>query len=263
MTLSTSLLNRNAVICGASTGIGREIALAMSTQNATVFLIARSQDKLQQLADECKALGNGTAYFATCDLEDADAVRAVAHEALTQLGEVHILVNNSGGPPGGPILDADIEDFLKPMRRHLFAAHEMVKALSPSMASVKYGRILNVISTSVKEPIAGLGVSNTVRGAVASWAKTLSKELPPEITINNLLPGFTATDRLDSLKATVAERQGVAAEDVAAQWLATVPAQRLGDPRELAALATFLASPAGAYVRGQSIAVDGGRLNSI
>jgi 3-oxoacyl-[acyl-carrier protein] reductase len=131
------------------------------------------------------------------------------------------------------------------------------------MASVKYGRILNVISTSVKEPIAGLGVSNTVRGAVASWAKTLSKELPPEITINNLLPGFTATDRLDSLKATVAERQGVAAEDVAAQWLATVPAQRLGDPRELAALATFLASPAGAYVRGQSIAVDGGRLNSI
>jgi 3-oxoacyl-[acyl-carrier protein] reductase len=263
MTLSTSLLNRNAVICGASTGIGREISLAMSAQGANVFLIARSQDKLEALADECKSVGAANAHFATCDLEDADAVGAVAAKALGKFAAVHILVNNSGGPPGGPILDADIEDFLKPMRRHLFAAHELVKALSPSMASEKYGRIINVISISVKEPIAGLGVSNTVRGAVASWAKTLSKELPAEITINNLLPGFTATDRLDSLKSTVAERHGISADDVAAQWLATVPAQRLGDPRELAALAAFLASPAGAYVRGQSIAVDGGRLNSI
>ncbi|MCX8266569.1 MAG: SDR family NAD(P)-dependent oxidoreductase, partial [Planctomycetota bacterium] len=166
MTLSTSLQNRNAVICGASTGIGREIALAMSAQGANVFLIARSHDKLESLSTECKSAGAGSAHFATCDLEDADAVRAVAAQALGEFGAVHILVNNSGGPPGGPLLDADIEDFLKPMRRHLFAAHEFVKAFSPSMASEKYGRIINIISTSVKEPIAGLGVSNTVRGAV-------------------------------------------------------------------------------------------------
>ena len=263
MTLSTSLQNRNAVICGASTGIGREIALAMSAQGANVFLIARSHDKLESLSAECKSAGAGSAHFATCDLEDADAVRAVAAQALGEFGAVHILVNNSGGPPGGPLLDADIEDFLKPMRRHLFAAHEFVKALSSSMVSEKYGRIINIISTSVKEPIAGLGVSNTVRGAVASWAKTLSKELPADVTINNLLPGFTATDRLDSLQSSVAERRGISVDDVASQWLATIPAQRLGDPREIAALAAFLASPAGAYVRGQSIAVDGGRLNSI
>ena len=131
------------------------------------------------------------------------------------------------------------------------------------MKAAGYGRILNVISTSVKEPIAGLGVSNTVRGAMASWAKTLSKELPPGITINNLLPGFTATDRLESLKSTVAGRQGISESDVEANWMATVPEGRLGDPRELAALAAFLASPAGAFIRGQSIAVDGGRLNSI
>ncbi|MBC8371896.1 MAG: SDR family oxidoreductase [Planctomycetes bacterium] len=263
MTLSNSLDQRNAVICGASTGIGREIALAMAAQGANVFLIARSHEKLEALSKDCIALSKGTAHFATCDLEDTDAVHQVVAQILSELPEVHILVNNSGGPPGGPLLEASIDDFLKPMRRHLFAAHEIVKALSPSMAKARYGRIINVISTSVKEPIAGLGVSNTVRGAVASWSKTLSKELPADITINNLLPGFTATDRLDSLKTTVAQRRGISADDVAEQWLATIPAQRLGDPRELAALAAFLASPAGGYVRGQSIAVDGGRLNSI
>ncbi|MDP6963014.1 MAG: SDR family oxidoreductase [Planctomycetota bacterium] len=263
MTLSTSLENRNAVICGASAGIGREIALAMASQQAGVFLIARSEDKLQQLAAECLAAGAASAQFANCDLEDLDAVRGVAAQALASFGGVHILVNNSGGPPGGPILGAQIEDFLKPLHRHLFASHEMVKALLPSMEEQAYGRIINVISTSVKEPIAGLGVSNTVRGAVASWAKTLSKELPACVTINNLLPGFTATDRLDSLKSAVAERRGISDEDVASEWMASVPAKRLGDPRELAALAAFLSSPAGAYVRGQSIAVDGGRLNSI
>ena len=187
----------------------------------------------------------------------------MAEAILAEQPTVHILVNNSGGPPGGPILDASIEDFLAPLRRHLFAAHLLVQRFAPTMEAAEYGRILNIISTSVKEPIAGLGVSNTVRGAVASWAKTLSKELAATTTINNLLPGFTATDRLDSLKETVAGRQGIEAQQVEDNWLATVPAARLGDPREMAALAAFLASPAGAYVRGQSIAVDGGRLNGI
>lgn len=262
MTLSTSLKGRHALVCGASTGIGREVALAFAAAGAGLSLLARDEQRLAQLADACQQAGAPRAGVFACDLEDPAQVDAAVAAVLAE-GEVQVLVNNSGGPPGGPILQAEEEDFLKPLRRHLFAGHRLVKACLPGMESAGYGRILNIISTSVKEPIAGLGVSNTVRGAVASWAKTLSKELPSGITINNLLPGFTATDRLSSLRGSVADRQGIAEDQVEANWLASVPEGRLGDPRELAALAAFLASPAGAYVRGQSIAVDGGRLNSI
>lgn len=263
MTLSQSLQNRHALICGASSGIGREIALAMAAQGAQLSFFARSADKLSQLAKECVAAGASAAKGYSVDLEDPKALADATAAMLQHAGPVHILVNNSGGPPGGPLLQASVDDFLAPMKRHLFAAHYLVQQLAPGMEKEGYGRILNIISTSVKEPIAGLGVSNTVRGAVASWAKTLSKELPTSVTINNLLPGFTATDRLDSLRETVAGRQGISADQVEANWLSTVPAGRLGDPQELAALAAFLASPAGAFVRGQSIAVDGGRLNGI
>jgi 3-oxoacyl-[acyl-carrier protein] reductase len=263
MTLSTSLDGRHALVCGASSGIGREVALAMAAAGASLSLLARSTDKLAASAEACSTAGAAAVACYAVDLEDRLGLAAAADEVVAAGGAVHILVNNSGGPPGGPLLDACDEDFLKPLSRHLFAAHYLVQRLVGGMKAAGYGRILNIISTSVKEPIPGLGVSNTVRGAVASWAKTLAKELPPGITINNLLPGFTATDRLESLKGTVAGRQGISADDVEANWLATVPEGRLGDPRELAALAAFLASPAGAFVRGQSIAVDGGRLNSI
>lgn len=263
MSLSQSLSGLHAVVCGASSGIGREIALAMAAQGASLSLVARSADKLADLTQACLDAGAEAAKAVPADLEDASAVQAAADSILADHPTVHILVNNSGGPPGGPILEAEIDAFLAPLRRHLFAAHLLVQRFAPTMEAAGYGRILNIISTSVKEPIAGLGVSNTVRGAVASWAKTLAKELAATTTINNLLPGFTATDRLDSLKQTVAGRQGIEAQQVEDNWLATVPAGRLGDPREMAALAAFLASPAGAYVRGQSIAVDGGRLNGI
>ena len=263
MTLSQSLQGRHALVCGASSGIGREIALAMAAQGARLSFFARSADKLTTLAEECLVAGAGTAEGFSVDLENHDALAVATADMLNQAGPVHVLINNSGGPPGGLLLSATTDDFLAPLRRHLFAAHFLVQQLAPGMESEGYGRILNIISTSVKEPIAGLGVSNTVRGAVASWAKTLSKELPACITINNLLPGFTATNRLESLRETVAGRQGISGDQVEANWLATVPAGRLGDPQELAALAAFLASPAGAFVRGQSIAVDGGRLNGI
>jgi 3-oxoacyl-[acyl-carrier protein] reductase len=253
MSLSTSLDEHHALVCGASGGLGRETALALATAGARVSLMARSKERLDAVADACRAAGAPQAEVHAVDLEDRAALeRAV--DKVQASGAVHILINNSGGPPGGPLLEADDEDFL---------AHFLVKRLVPGMKQAGYGRILNIVSTSVKEPIAGLGVSNTVRGAVASWAKTLSKELPAGVTINNLLPGFTATDRLRSLKEGMAARQDRTPDQVEEAWLATVPEGRLGDPRELAALAAFLASPAGAYVRGQSIAVDGGRLSGI
>ena len=259
---TTSLGGRHALICGASSGLGRATALAFAAAGARLTVLARSAEKLEALVDEALAAGAPEARAQPADLEERDLLAEALDETLDG-GPVHILVNNAGGPPGGPLLEAEDDDFEQTFRRHLLASHYLVKRCVPGMREAGYGRILNIISTSVREPIPGLGVSNTIRGAVASWAKTLSKELPPGITINNLLPGFTDTDRLGQLKAGNAARQGVEESDIERAWLASVPEGRLGRPEELAALAAFLASPAGAFVRGQSIAVDGGRLNSI
>ncbi|MBC8328006.1 MAG: SDR family oxidoreductase [Planctomycetes bacterium] len=234
-----------ALVCGASSGIGRAIALRFLEEGAEVWGLARSADKLAAM---------GLAGAVVCDLDGLE---------LPELPAAQILVNNTGGPPGGPILRAGADEFGRAFRRHVMASHLLVQRLLPGMEVAGYGRILNIISTSVREPIPNLGVSNTIRGAMASWAKSVSKELPPGITINNLLPGFTDTERLASLKKGNAERQGVEEAEVEAAWLASIPEGRLGRPEELAAAAAFLASPEGAYVRGQSLAVDGGRLNSI
>ena len=147
--------------------------------------------------------------------------------------------------------------------RHVLASQTLVQLLLPGMQALKYGRIINIISTSVKEPIPGLGVSNTIRGAMASWSKTMSKELPPSITINNVLPGFTDTERLAELKTTLSVQKGISEADVENAWLATVPEGRLADPSELGSVIAFLSSPAASFVRGTSIPVDGGRTGSI
>jgi 3-oxoacyl-[acyl-carrier protein] reductase len=161
------------------------------------------------------------------------------------------------------MLDADDEDFLLPLGRHLLASHMLVKLVLPGMVAAGYGRIVNIISLSVREPLVNLGVSNTVRGAMASWAKSLSSELPPQVTINNVLPGYTDTGRLRSLGATLAERTGQTIEQIEAGWIAGVPLGRLGRPAELGQAVAFLASPAASYIRGVSLPVDGGRLKSI
>ncbi len=239
------LAGRVALVCGASSGIGRAIALRFREEGAEVWGLARSADKLEAL---------GLAGSVVCDLESLE---------FPELPPAQILVNNSGGPPAGPILEAEAADFGRAFRRHVMASHLLLRALLPAMRAAGYGRILNVISTSVREPIPNLGVSNTIRGAMASWAKSVSKELPPGITINNLLPGYTETPRLAGLKEAIAERRGVDPSAVEADWLAKIPEGRLARPEELAAAALFLAGPEAGYIRGQSLAVDGGRLNAI
>jgi len=182
---------------------------------------------------------------------------------VSGLGTVHILVNNSGGPPGGPLLENELDDFVGPFRRHLHASHTITKALVPKMESEGTGRIVNIISTSVREPIDNIGLSNTLRGAMASWAKSLSRELPPCITINNVLPGFTDTDRLGSLAESISQRTGRSVDEVQDGWMSSVPIQRLIDPMETAAAVTWLCLPSSSGVRGISLAVDGGRMRSI
>ena len=192
-----------------------------------------------------------------------DSLTLSVTEEIESNGDFEILINNSGGPPSGPLIDATPNDFEKAFLRHVLASQTLVQLLLPGMKKASYGRIINIISTSVKEPIPGLGVSNTIRGAMASWSKTLSKELPSSITINNVLPGFTNTERLTELKKTLSVQKGITQEEVEKAWLSTVPEGRLAEPSELGTVIAFLSSPAASFVRGTSIPVDGGRTGSI
>ena len=261
--MARELEGRRALVTGASAGIGRAAALALAARGCSVAVLARSASKLDGLVGDLRAAGAPDAWALQGDLEDRAALRPAIEAQLKAHGPVHILVNNAGGPPGGAILDAKETDFLLAFGRLLMAPHLLTQLLVPGMKAEGYGRIINVVSTSVREPLPNLGVSNTVRGATASWAKTLAKELPPGITINNVLPGATATERLEKLELANAERTGRTLEQVRAEMVKTIPEGRVAEAKEIAALIAFLASPAAAYLRGQSIAADGGRLNAI
>ena len=228
---------------------------------ADVVVLARRQDRLNDLVDEVTAQG-GNMSAQSIDLSELESLRDLMKNLLAH-GPINILVNNASGPPPGRLLEATVADFQAALGTHLFAAQTLVQTCLPGMAESGYGRIINVISTSVREPIPNLGVSNTVRGAMASWSKTLSRELPSGVTVNNVLPGFTDTERLSALKAHLAQTRGVTEAEVEAAWLATVPEGRLGQPSEVAAAIGFLASPEAGFIRGVNLAVDGGRTTSI
>ena len=177
---------------------------------------------------------------------------------------MHILVNNSGGPPPGTVRGASEDAFLAAYRAHLLANQALAEAVVPGMLHDGYGRIVNIISTSVKEPIAGIGVSNVTRGAVASWAKTLARELAPHgITVNNVLPGSTHTPRIEQIIAARSKKTGGSTDAVTAEMEAEVPMGRFADPSEVAAAVAFLASPAASYITGINVPVDGGRTRSL
>lgn len=254
---------RHALVCGASSGIGRGAALALAGRGARVTVLARSADKLEALVPKLAAAGAPAAQFVVADHDDRVGLAVAVEELLEARGPVHVLVNNSGGPPPGPVLEAAEHDFLVAFGRHLLANHLLVTLVLPGMREAGWGRIVNVISTSVREPIDNLGVSNTIRGAVAAWAKTLSRELPPGVTVNNVLPGLTGTGRLSSLIEQIAEQTGRAPGILRQEWEASVPEGRIAGVEELGNVIAFLASDAASYVRGVSFPVDGGRLRSI
>ncbi len=260
---STRIDGRHALVCGASSGIGRASALALATAGAQVTVLARSADKLEALCPSLLEAGAPSARGLVADLDDRDGLATVIDALLAEHGPVHVLVNNTGGPAPGPLLEADEASFLAAFGRHVLASHLLVRRLLPGMATAGYGRIVNVISLSVREPLPMLGVSNTIRGAMASWAKTLAMELPPGVTVNNVLPGFTNTERLTTLGQAMADEQGRRLADIHGDWCASIPEGRLGTPGEQGALVAFLASPAAAYLRGTSIPVDGGRLRGL
>ena len=256
-----SLQGRHALVCGGSAGIGRASAEAFARLGVRVTLLARRESLLQAVVSDLESVGNVDVDWRVADLDDRVGLGEVMARLLEDRGPIEILVNNTGGPPAGRLLDATPEDLTVAFGRHVLASLALVKAVLPGMEKAGWGRIVNVISTSVREPIPSLGVSNVIRGAMASWAKTLSRELPPGITINNVLPGYTDTERLQELGTSLADARSVPVADVQEGWIGEVPEGRLGRPEEVAEAVVYLACAA--YVRGINLVVDGGRLRSI
>lgn len=261
--MDLNLSGKHALVCGASEGIGRAAAIALAQLGADVTLLARREEALREALISLPDAGHQRHGYLRADVADTASLRAVV-EALAGERPPHILINNTGGPPGGAAHAASIEAYLDAFNKHLIANQTLVQALLPGMRAARWGRIVNVISTSVYEPIPNLGVSNTIRGAVASWAKTLSRELGGDgITVNNVLPGYTRTRRLDQILADRSKASGKGEDEIAKGMLATVPVGRFAEPEEIGGVIAFLCTQAAAYVNGQSLAVDGGRMQSI
>ena len=261
--MNLSLEGRNAIICGSSQGIGFAIAEELAIMGANCILMARNEENLKLAVLKMDiSIRQSHAYHAI-DFNDQNATRQLIQKIVTQQN-VHILINNSGGPQAGPIVEATEEQFVQAFNQHLITNHILTRAVIEGMKKDHYGRIVNIISTSVKTPLKNLGVSNTIRGAVASWAKTMANELGEYgITVNNVLPGYAKTQRLRSLVQTTASNKGLSVTEIEKQMAEEVPAKRFGDASEIAAVAAFLATPAAAYVNGASIPVDGGRTDTI
>ncbi len=259
-----TLQGKHALVCGGSEGIGLATAEALAALGADVTVLARRPERLAQVVAALPRVHDGQQHrHVAADASDGAAL-AAAVAALCAKYPVHVLVNNTAGPPGGPLQAAGADELVAVFRQHLVANQLLVQAVLPGMKAAGWGRVVNVISTSVKEPIANLGVSNTIRGAVAAWAKTLASELGPfGITVNNVLPGYTRTQRLDQILAERAAASGKPAAEIAQAMLATVPAGRFAEPAEIAAAIAFLSSPAAAYVNGINLPVDGGRTRSL
>ncbi len=261
--MDLDLSGKRAVVCGATQGIGKAAALELAQMGASVTLFARDDSKLKAVVAELPRKGSQRHDFLVADFNMPEDVKLTA-DIYSQSNPVHILVNNTGGPPAGKAIDARTFEFLNAFQSHLICNQYLVQAFVPAMKKAKYGRIINIISTSVKAPIKGLGVSNTIRGAVANWAKTLSFELAGYgITVNNVLPGATMTSRLQAIIKGKAKSSGKPAEDVMQEMIDEIPAGRIGDAHEVAAAIAFLASPAASYINGINVPVDGGRTGNL
>ena len=259
--MNLDLKNKNAIVCGSTQGIGEASAIELAKLGANITLIARNESKLLNVLNE---LDKSQGQVHSCLCIDFSDSKKLKEEVNLLEGSYHILVNNTGGPAGGPITEANTDSFENAFRMHLVNNQILVQKVVENMKAEGYGRIVNIISTSVKAPIPGLGVSNTIRAAVANWSKTLSIELGAYgITVNNVLPGFTNTNRLKSLIATKAEVQGKSEEEISNEMKSAVPAARFGTANEVANAVVFLCTPAASYINGINVPVDGGRTKSL
>ena len=262
--MDIQLKGKTAVVCGSSQGIGRAVARQLAKQGAHVVLFARNPETLQQVADSLDDSVGQQHQILTADFSDPDAVLASIRDWVNEGNSAEILVNNTGGPAPGLAHQADVSAYLAAFNQHLVNNQNLLQQLLPGMQEAGYGRVINVISTSVKQPLPALGVSNTIRGAVASWAKTIANELGQfNITVNNVLPGATETARLQSIFENKARKLGISLQEVIENERNGIPMRRFGQPEEFANVVGFLASPAAGYINGINVPVDGGRTGSL
>jgi len=260
--MNLNLKNKNALICGSTAGIGKASAIELASEGANITLVARNEEKLKQVLSKLSTINGQSHNYLVADFSDIEALKETLSKGISK--NYHILLNNTGGPKGGPILNADLSEFENTFSQHLLCNHILVQAVAPGMKENGYGRVINIISTSVKQPIEGLGVSNTIRGAVANWSKTLATELAPfGITVNNVLPGATSTERLDQIMVNIGKKIGKSAKEAGELMKSIVPARRFAQPEEIAYAVTFLASEAAGYINGVNLPVDGGRTKSL
>ena len=262
--MNLDLKNKNAIVCGSTQGIGKACAIALAKLGANVTLVARNENELQKVITELDTSQKQTHDLVCADFSDPASLKGKIEKHIAIKKVIHILVNNTGGPAGGPIVDAKTEEFTQTFSNHLLCNHILMQAVVAGMKEVQFGRIINIISTSVKQPLKGLGVSNTIRAAVANWSKTLSMELAPfGITVNNVLPGATLTSRLTSLLDIKSKKTGASVDKLKEEMLREIPMNRFAQAIEVANAVAFLASPAASYITGINVPVDGGRTGSL
>ena len=262
--MNLDLNNKTALVCGSTQGIGYAVANELALLGANVVLLARDENKLIKVKKDLHNDGTQKHSYIQGDFNEPDQLKVKVERFISETSPIHILINNTGGPPGGPVISARTEEFISAFNLHLISFHGLVQATLNSMKEDSYGRIINIISTSVKQPLNGLGVSNTIRGAVANWAKTLANELGSyNITVNNVLPGATNTARLNSIIDNKAKKMNANSKEVLDQMKKEVPLNRIAEPEEVANAVAFLASPAASYISGINLPVDGGRTKSL
>jgi 3-oxoacyl-[acyl-carrier protein] reductase len=262
--MNGNLIGKSALVCGATQGIGKAVAIQLAKNGADIILVARNEEKLRAVRNELMDIQPGSYEYIVADFSNPTDLKQAIVEFLTQGKVINILINNTGGPKGGAIKDAQPDEFLAAFNQHLICNHILAQALYPGMIESGYGRIINIISTSVKQPLPNLGVSNTIRGAVANWSKTLSNELGQYgITVNNVLPGATNTIRLQAIANAKSETTGESVESIFKEMASEVPMKRIAQPEEIANAVAFLASPEASYINGINVPVDGGRTKSL
>lgn len=262
--MNLDLSERNAIVCGSTQGLGFASAVELALLGADVTLMARNVKTLKEAVTQLPTSKKQQHQYIVADFQIPQLVKDAIDIYLSKENNINILVNNTGGPKGGDLTQATTEEFLQAFNSHLICNQILVQAVLPSMKASGYGRIVNIISTSVKEPINGLGVSNTIRAAVASWSKTLANELGQfGITVNNVLPGATRTARYDSIIKNIASKNGGSEMEAEKEMLDSIPLKKIGSPEDFGAVVAFLCSPAASYITGINLPVDGGRLHSL
>lgn len=262
--MDLGLAGKTALVAAASKGLGRACAEEFAAEGARVVICARGADALERTRAEIAAKTRADVYAVAADLATMEGIETVVAEARRRLGHVDILVNNAGGPPAGPFEQHPWDQWEKAVHLNLRSTVELARRLLPDMRSRRWGRIINVTSIAVKQPVDGLILSNSVRAAVTGWARTLANEVARDgITVNNVLPGYTRTDRVEQLNASRAAAEGVPVEEIQRRTEGQIPMRRLGEPREFGAMVAFLASERASYITAQSIVVDGGWVRAL